>query len=274
MILYLNAPTAASLSYKFTNKREMIAAINQNQNSSGAIYQIVMQANNVRLLPIAIVQFKQLRIIHPNNPFLEAGEGFSEFMEVGPCSYWYIVSRKKWPSHVTNLYQQGINDKRGPFQQPGDSIAGCQELRDALKHNSKDPYVMLMDTIANYIASAFFQDDISHQGTQYRNLSYRYMAMIRDVIKKEPQVGEAQGFLAVIFLYISDTYRGSASDHYTSLALSAFQNMHNPMSYWYDNHFSLELSTCYEATSHPNKAKVLLNYYFAHEVPALSTFAI
>lgn len=273
ILIILPRPSDAEYRATFTTAEQLKAEITLHQHDSDAIYHIVMHANDLRLLHKTIQDYAKLIQLHPHNSLLEAGEGFSKFMEVGPCSYWYIVSRNKWPAYISTLYQKGMNDKHGPFQQPGESVAGCLEIKDALKYNPEDPYVLLMDTIANYFASAFFQFDGKAQAERYRDLSYKYIAMLGYIIKKHPHLYDAVGFYATTIGRIGATFQGTTSKHYNVLELTIFSKMKPTYSYWYDNQFSSELSGCYESAGHPNKAKVLLNYYFTHEVPPQSKFA-
>lgn len=264
MILYLNAPTAASPSFTFTTRNELITAINQNQNSSGAIYQIEMQANNVRLLHIAITRFKQLRIIHPKNPLLEAGEGFSKFMEVGPCSYWTSVSEKLWPNYVTTMFKINQYDKAGPFQSVLWTLAGCSEIHNALQKLPHDPYLMLMDTIANGIATAPFQDTIGIERIKYRHFIEHYLRMMQFVIKKLPDFEDANGFYGETLSYLAVTYyygQSSAYHHYTSLELNALLKTKNASAFWYNNIFVLDISECYDILNYPHLALIYYRKY-------------
>ena len=255
----------------FTSLAEMNAQIRQNEHDSAFVYQVIMRATDLNLLRDATKTYAHLSNEQPKNWLMEAGKGFAEFLEVGYMSKWMGVSRDKWPHSVSALYERGFYARRLPFQTAGFSYSGAHSIREAAMHLPKDPYVMIMDCFANFYGVCTYEGYTGKDLQQFRDLAARYIAKMKYVTMKYPQIGDAWGLYAEAYSTLADSFFFKQNHEYlryTQMANHCFQKMNHPSPYWYDNMFSMDCGFTWDILGHPRKALQYYNFYYSHcDVP-------
>ncbi len=268
--LFANATAVAPT---FTNKHELNLQIRQNEHNSAAVYETIMRANSLNLLDTAINTYAHLAKKHPKNWLLVAGRGFGEFVASGWMSKWLSAPRSKWPHYVTALYERGRFLPRQRYQIDVFSYSGSHSVREAAVHLPKDPYVMIMDCFANFYGVCTYEGYTGKELQQFRDLTARYIAKMKYVTAKYPEIGDAWGLYAETFNTMATTFGFQNVPQYlryVRFANRCFQKMKDPTPYWYDNRFSLDFGITLDVLGQPREAPTDYNYYFKHCVQPTS----